>query len=350
MAAGEVGVQPEDEGLHTPVFDPLWSESFYLNFSDSRGQLGGFTRIARHPARHEVEGLLCVYLPAGGIGIVHLTGKIEPGDQSIQAGRLVYECMEPLNRWRVHYDGDVHVFADPSLVTAALLPGAPPPVKQHAVLDLDQSALHAPFFYPNYRTVTVPPPHRPPAKVGFRRALRRALRRPAEIVSALHMRSGRHYEQSMRVSGSGAFNGEHWTFEGSGHRDHSWGPRDWAPSERWRWLTGQMEGFAFNAMYLTIAGTHVTNGYVWHNGRCSPVDQLRLDSTFDDTGRAGRDLLLELTAAGETHLITGEVLLNVPLPITGPRFSTMYNVGRTRYRCGDRVGYGVAEFLERLDP
>jgi hypothetical protein len=350
MAAAELNVEPADEGLHTPVAEPLWSESFYLNFSDGGGRLGGFTRIARHPTRNEVEGLLCVYLPGGGIGIVHLVKTIDSGDQSIQVGGLGYECVEPLKRWRVHYDGDVHVFADPSLMTAALLPGAPPPVKRHAVLDLDVSALHAPFFYPNYRTVKMPPPHRAPARVGFRRALKRALRRPGEIRSALHMRSGRHYEQSMCVSGSCSFDGEQWALDGSGHRDHSWGPRDWAPSERWRWLTGQMEGLAFNAMYLTIAGTHVTNGYVWHNGRCSPVDQVRLDSTFDERGRAGRDMLLELTAAGETHLIIGEVLLNVPLPITGPGFSTMYNIGRTRYRCGDRVGYGVAEFLERLDP
>jgi hypothetical protein len=59
---------------------------------------------------------------------------------------------------------------------------------------------------------------------------------------------------------------------------------------------------------------------------------------------------LELITAGEQLTITGEVLMNVPLPITGDGFSTMYNVGWTRYRCGDRVGYGVAEFLERLDP
>jgi hypothetical protein len=45
MAAGELSVQPEDERLHTPVADPLRCESFDLSFSDSRGPLGGFTRI-----------------------------------------------------------------------------------------------------------------------------------------------------------------------------------------------------------------------------------------------------------------------------------------------------------------
>jgi hypothetical protein len=81
-----------------------------------------------------------------------------------------------------------------------------------------------------------------------------------------------------------------------------------------------------------------------------PVDSLTLRNTFDDTGLAGRAVELELVAGGQTYAITGEVLTNVSFPIVGKGFSTMYTVGRTRYRCGDRTGYGVAEFLERLDP
>jgi hypothetical protein len=350
MAAEGSAVAPSDESLHAPGADPLWSESFYLNFSDTCGRLGGFTRIALHPARKETEGLLCVYLPDGGIGITLASGPLDqPDERSVCAGGLVYERLDPLQHWHVRYDGPVHVFEDPGQVPLALRTGTPTATGQVAI-DLDVTGLHAPFFYPGYRRVKSPPPHHANERIGFGRLLKRAVRRPGEILSALRMRSGRHYEQSVVVRGSIAVNGEPFPFDGTGHRDHSWGRRDWAPSERWRWMTGQMDGLAFNAMYLTIAGTHVTNGYVWRGGLPAAVDELRLDNTFDGSGLAGRELRLELTAGGERVLITGEVFLNVPLPIVGKTYSTMYNIGRTRYRCGDRAGYGVAEFLERLQP
>ena len=246
----------------------------------------------------------------------------------------------------------MHVFDEPAQLPVALAPSAAPLAARtrHVQLVLDVTGLHAPFFYPDYRRVTSPPPHRPAQRLGIARALRCAIRRPREILLALRMRSGRHYEQSVRVRGTITIEGKRFDVDGTGHRDHSWGLRDFGLAQRWRWLSGQMDGLAFNAMYLTIAGTHVTNGYVWRDGRCAPLDDLHLETTFDETGLAGREVRLELTSAGDRLTITGDVLMNVPLPITGHGFSTMYNIGWTRYRCGDRVGYGVAEFLERLDP
>jgi hypothetical protein len=331
-------VSPEDENLHPPGSDPLWSESFYLNFSHSDGVLGGFVRVALHPYKRESEGLLGLYLPEGGVGIVLLKDALEqPDANKVRAGNLSYERVDPLKRWRIRYQGDVHVYNDPE--------GS----KRTVDLDLEAIGLHVPFYYPKYRRVTSGPRHRQ-RPASFAGRLKRTLRRPREILSALTMRSGRHYEQSMRVRGSVSIGTQRIEIDGSGHRDHSWGVRDWMPSHRWRWLTGQLGDFAFNAMYLTIAGTHVTNGYVWHRDHCSPLEELSLENSFDDTGLGGRDLCLALTAGGERFVITGNVSLNVPLPIIGPGFSTMYHIGRTRYRWGNRVGHGVAEFLERLDP
>ena len=351
MATADLRVGPEHEALHAPSADPLWSESFYLNFSDRRGVLGGFTRIALHPTRNESAGLLCVYLRGGGVGLAVTSDRLaQSDDRAVRAGALVHTRVASLNHWRISYDGELQIFADPSRVPDQLRPDTPSPPRCRIQLALDATGLHAPFFYPDYRKVAAGPPYQSRGPLGLARTLKRIIRRPGEIVSALNMRKGRHYEQSMRVGGVMVVDGERLELDGTGHRDHSWGPRDWAPSERWRWLTGQMDGLAFNAMYLTIAGTHVTNGYVWSGDRCAPVDDLRLESTFDDTGLAGRTVSLHLSAGGATYAIAGDVLINVPLPISGDRFTTMYNVGRTRYRCGDRVGYGVAEFLERLDP
>jgi len=351
MTSTVSAVPPDDEGLHAPAADPLWSESFYLNFSDASGVLGGFTRLALHPARRQTEGLSCVYLPRGGVGVSLRSGPLDqPDNRSIGAGGLRHERVEPLRRWRILCDDEVQVFDDPARVPSALQPGAPSARTCHVAMDLEATGLHPPFFYPNYRRVASPPPYSGNGRLGFKRSLKRALRRPGEILSTLRMRASRHYEQSVAVRGTIEIGGERFAFDGTGHRDHSWGRRDWAPSQRLRWMSGQMEGLAFNAIYITIAGTHATNGYVWHNGRCAALDELHLENTFDASGLAGRHLQLDLTAGGERLSIAGDVYLNVPLPIVGDRFSIIYTVGRTRYQCGSRTGYGVAEFLERLDP
>jgi hypothetical protein len=348
MPSEIVLVQDGDEGLHPPENDPLWSESFYLSFSDSEGRLGGFTRIAFLPSK--TEGLLCLYLPEGAVGIVLESGRPQhPKSSPFRVVNLEHECIEPLKRWRIRFNGDVNVFADAAEVGRSLEPDVTASRTLPVEIDLEVSGLHTPFFYPDYRKVATPPPHRK-RDIGWMKKVKRALRRPHEIRMALRARSGRHYEQSMVVHGTITLNGQKHPFNGTGHRDHSWGLRDWSLSPRFRWLSGQVEGLAFNAMYLTVAGTHATNGYVCHNGRCAPVDELRLESSFDDTGLGGRHLSLELSSGGERFSIMGDVFLNVPLPIVGPGFHTMYTVGRTRYQWGDRVGYGVAEFLERLEP
>ncbi|HMB80516.1 MAG TPA: hypothetical protein VKI43_10645 [Vicinamibacterales bacterium] len=351
MDAADLSVGPADEGHHAPSADPLWSESLYLNFAARDGVLGGFVRFARHPTRKQTEALICVYLPGGGIGINLIYDVFEqPDERTTRAGAAAFVCVDPLKHCRVTFDGELFVFTDPALVAGALRPDAPKMPGRRVRFELDAIGIHPPFFYPGYKKVEEGPNHHPRAPFGFTRKLKRMIRRPAEILSALNMRQARHYEQSMIVRGSVVIDGEPLDFDGTGHRDHSWGPRDWMPSERWRWLTGEVDGMAFNAMYLTIAGSHVTNGYVWKDGRFASVDQLRLESTFDDTGLGARTLSAELTAGGVTYAITGETLMNVPLPIVGDHFFTIYNVGRTRYRCGDRTGWGVAEFVERLDP
>lgn len=343
-------VESVDEQLHAPLPDPLWSESYYFNFSDAAGRGGGFARISRQRSGDEAEGLLCLYLP-DGIGVAHVkTPAPRRSDGAISAGALVFECEEPLARWRIRYDGDLHLLDDPRRIPEIHNGhGAAPPMTG-ARLDLVLTGLHAPFYYPDYRRVPEAPPHVARHRGGVAGALRRAARLPGEIASALRMRSGRHYEQSLAVRGAVVVNRAATGIDGTGHRDHSWGVRDWSILRRMRWLSGQMSGLAFNVVYISVPGSHVTNGYVCEDGRVAPVDIVRLATTFTDDGLAGRTIGLELGAGGRQYHIAGEVLLNVPLPIDGPGFSTMYTVGRTRYTCGDRTGYGVAEFLERLRP
>jgi hypothetical protein len=292
-----------------------------------------------------------VYLPQGGVGIVWIKDALaQPDAGTVRAGALVHRCLDPLARWRIRYDGDLTVIDNPADVPRVAAGKAAAGPSRRASLDLVFAGMHAPFFYPDYRRVRHAPPHHRNGRGGWIRSLRRARRLPHDIRLALRMRSGRHYEQSLRVRGTIVVGDRVMVIDGGGHRDHSWGLRHWGVMPRLRWLTGQMEEFAFNAVYLTIAGSHVINGYVWHDARCTAVDGLALRTTFDDTNLAGREVSLDLFTGGERFHVEGDVVTNVPLPIEGKDFRTMYTVGRTRYRFDGRAGWGVAEFLERIEP
>lgn len=331
--------------------DPLWSESFYLNFADHDGRIAGLSRIGLHPVRGEADALLCLYLPGGAVGCMLSTAKCSAdGMASPVVGSHAHECVDPLRRWRLTYDGPVHRYDDPQCIPDAVRGGDDPEGVLSVAVALEFTATHRPVFYPEYLRVDEGPTGGRREPRSFRRSLRRALRRPGEVVSALKMRGAKHYEQSMTVRGEITVDGVRYEVDGSGHRDHSWGRRDWAPSERWRWITGQVDDVAFSAMYLTVAGTHVVNGFVRENDRIALVDALSLQNSFDSSGFGARTLTLGLDAGGKSYTIAGEVSDNLSLPIDGERSRSQYTIGRTRFWIGDRVGHGVAEFLERLDP
>lgn len=345
---------PRVENTHASTVvssDRLWSESFYLNFADHQGRIAGLSRIGLHPVRGESDALLCLYLPGGVVGCMLSTATCAASSMTAPSvGTHAHECVEPLRTWRLTFEGPVHRYDDPQRIPDAVRRGDAADGVMLVTVALEFTATHTPVFYPEYLRVGKGPPSSGREARSFGRSLRRALRRPAEIVSALKMRGAKHYEQSMTVRGSITVDGFKYEVDGSGHRDHSWGRRDWAPSERWRWITGQIGDVAFSAMYLTVAGTHVVNGFVRDGDRVALVDRLSLKNSFEPSGFGARTLTLDLDAGDKRYAIAGEVSDNLSLPIDGERSRSQYTIGRTRFRLGDRVGHGVAEFLERLDP
>ena len=58
-----------------------------------------------------------------------------------------------------------------------------------------------------------------------------------------------HLEVASRVTGEVTFDGKHYTIDGFGYRDHSWGERRWRTLLSHRWVTGVLsENCSFGAM------------------------------------------------------------------------------------------------------
>ncbi len=75
------------------------------------------------------------------------------------------------------------------------------------------------------------------------------------------------FEQSGRVKGTITVRGESFEFDTVGHRDHSWGTRDWGVPQHWKWIEAQSEaGSAVHAFAINALGRSWLYGYVFKDG------------------------------------------------------------------------------------
>lgn len=112
------------------------------------------------------------------------------------------------------------------------------------------------------------------------------------------------YEQSVRTSGTLRLAGrEPLEFAGVGHRDHSWGSRDWRALQHWKWMNvttvdGSVSLHAWES--LAYADRHVL-GYVNRGGDVTAIRELDVTTDLDDqlVHRVVRAVILDVDG-GET--------------------------------------------------
>lgn len=86
------------------------------------------------------------------------------------------------------------------------------------------------------------------------------------------------YEQTGRIYGTLTWGDRRLEFDGPGHRDHSWGTRDWDAIHHYKWLAVSGESVACNLMVTMAYGELDTNGYVFRDGLISPVTTASIDT------------------------------------------------------------------------
>jgi hypothetical protein len=91
------------------------------------------------------------------------------------------------------------------------------------------------------------------------------------------------YEQSVTTRGTIEVGGRTVRFEGMGHRDHSWGPRDWRPMQHWKWMNAATPDgtTSLHAFVIFALGDRLVNGYVNRGGKVSPLAAIDVRAELD---------------------------------------------------------------------
>lgn len=322
---------PADDLNHPVEPHPFFNESRYVHLVDGTQGIGGWFRVGQRANQGHAEMTACLYLPDGRVGFCfERPQQVDPGD--IRAGGLRFEIVEPMHRRRLVYDGLLHVLPHGRLMEdprAAFQ--AHPALPCRVALDLEAVA---------------------PAHGG---ELLGDDGRPYDEGEGRHFARA-HYDQSLRGRGHVCVGAERWDLQGHGLIDHSWGPRIWQAIPWYRWFPCTF-GDDFSICLLVVRqadGTLLRTGFV-NDGSdgVAHVSEIALASRYDAEGYPTGFSLHCTDERGRAWAIEGDTVNTVPCRHVrqlgdGRRDRTRIMESLTRYRCGRRTGWGLAEYMDHV--
>ncbi len=284
---------PEDDRRHVPGPEslPLWNESYWFPFYDPRHEIGVVFRIGMYPNRREAN--LFYFITHHG-ALVHSTIDLQAplpamDDRALTVAGVTMEWQTPLESFRLRAQHGAHA------------------------LDVVWEAISPTYTYP------VPPDT------------------TADQIP-------RHIEHAGTVKGTVTIAGTAYTVDCLGHRDHSWGgERDWAKFHRWNYLSGELgRDLWFNAVRIAFTPETVFHvGCVWDGQEVLALQDIALDVRTADGGARQTSVDVRFTdERGRAYHIVGEEVLATANVQYG---RTWLKDAFTRYRSGERVGYGILE-------
>ena len=317
-----------DERMHAVGDIPAWSESYYFNFVDPQSKLGMFTRMGFRPYNGWADALHVVYLAGKRVAFTYGRRSIDADlsgyDGDLSAGNLRIRCEEPHKRWRIQYQGPAQDIPDAAIL---LERSKSRPDGWFTPATLDMDLVFTCLTDPHY---------------------------------AARGEHG-HFEQSGRVTGRIAVNDEHWSVDGHGVRDKSWGPRDWgagnrstlpqssasegpAPFVNWFSMNFGDHAALGGSCFRDSNGQMRGEGWIQRGGHSGALKNIVIDTDYEPDSILHRSIHFRAeTEAGEQLHIDGRVLCVCPTKIAMPGGATFVNEGLTEFQWGERTGYGIAE-------
>ena len=337
-------IQERDEFHHNHNDSHYWNESYYFNFSDPERRVGGFSRIGMVPNQTMAIGILYIYLPDGGVLMLTQSEPCKTSRDELVTGLLRYERVRPLWEWRILFQGKMLYLPDPRKLPSLMESLESDPVEAEKVLQFKEASVDLVFkgWSPCHDFKDADPRFVAERFVN-------ANSRVQDILAVTKVAS-EHYEQVGSWSGEIVVDGERMEILGSGHRDHSWGERDWKAPERWTWLTAQFgNDFGFNLSRVVIKSLDVYNGYICRSGQNHPLRRAWLETEFEQDGLTQKRVLLRLQdTSGWEAEIEGSPQIVVPLTLKEGAHKTLVNEAFTEYRWKGRTGYGISEYLHQV--
>lgn len=319
-------LSPADEFMHEPDALVNFNESVYTNAFDSSTRVGGWMRLGNRVNEGYAELSVCLYLPDGRIACQFKRPKIAD-NLAFDAGGLRYRVVEPLRSVAVEYSGDLILVDNPEdLRDPQALFASAPTAKSHI------SWIHEAVS---------------PAHGG----------EPVDdTVQTMYGRdfSRGHFNQHGRTRGEFRVGDQSWSIDGFGWRDHSWGPRYWQAIYCYRlYIANFSNGDGFMLLKITDQqGRSRRQGVLLVDGAYEEIVDLDISTDWNERQDPDR-VRLAVRTEQRKAVITGEIVTLAPLrnrrKVGEDVLHSRIAEGYTAWHWEDRTGFGMTEYIERLE-
>ncbi len=320
-------MRPEHEANHKPDASTNFNESVYTNAFDHTSGFGGWMRLGNRVNEGYAELSVCLYLPDGRIACQFQRPVISTNER-FDAGGITYTVNEPLRSVSMAYEGDFIIVDNPDdLRNPQDLFARGPRLPGHA----------------RWTHVAESPVHGgEPVN---------------DTVQTMYGRdfSLGHFNQHSRAEGEIRIGDQVWPINGHGWRDHSWGPRYWQVIYFYRlFIANFSNGDGFMLLKITDqAGNVRRQGVLLVDGQYEEVIDLEVNTDWTDK-QDPAFVRLGIMTANRKVRIDGEILKLAPLRNRrkiedGSVLVSRIAEGFTRFTWDDRVGYGMTEYIERIE-
>jgi hypothetical protein len=334
MAERKVVLLEQDDFMHPNTGESNFNESAYYNFFDRSRRIGGFVRLGNRPNEGYAEMTTCLYLPDATVGFMFLRPEIKNNDRH-DAGGLRFEVVKPFEHHRVAYSGKVCVLKNPLEMADPARAFKSNPYSRVSI-ELDYRAT-APGWGGELRE-----------RQGDRWVSPRNDGDPSAQFAKGHLEQLGHATGTIKVGETG------YKFDGLGLRDHSWGPRYWQAPKYYRWLTMNFDEGLGGMATITVNrdGSERPGGFIARKGQPTlNVRKVEIDTEFTGEQKLHDRIkaTVHIEGSDQPAVITGKVLSMIPLRNRRAGMVTRIAEGMTEWRWGDKVGYGLSEYLDHLD-
>ena len=283
-----------DDERHEPGAGalPLWNESYWFPFYDPSAEIGVVFRVGMLPNQRSANAFL--FIAHHGRVVCTLVDQHAPfpayDPRRFAASGITVDVEEPRERFRLRFAQGAHAF------------------------DLVWRGTGPTWMYP------IPP-------------------------DTSAEQYPRHLEQAGRVTGTVTIGGTSHRLDAIGHRDHSWGgERDWSKFYGWTVVIADFApDFWVHAVRFTVAPgmPDFYIGSIWNGERFVHAADVRMTLSTTDAGtrQTGVEAVLTDEHGRVVTVASEELLFNCPVPYG----RTWLKDAMMRYRCGERVGYGILE-------
>jgi hypothetical protein len=328
VTATGLRLDPQDEYPHRSDEATNFNESVYTSAFDPRTRMGGWMRLGNRVNEGHAELSVCLYLPEGRVACQFQRPPIESND-AFDAGGLRYTVSKPFERFAMSYEGELLVLDDPAILRdpKRMFETAP---RTEAVVHYDVRGVS-----PVHGGEPTAPEHRRLMYYGeeFSRG---------------------HFNQHTAVQGSIRLGDEAWELDGFGWRDHSWGPRYWQAIWAYRLFVATLGDDRALMLLKNMApdGSSRRMGVLLVDGEYEEVTDLDLQTEWSpDQDPAAATI--GVRTAKRAAVIEARVLTMAPLrnrrKADGQVLVSRVAEGFSEYRWDGRTGYGIMEYIERVE-